>query len=224
MRVLVAEDNKKLAASLKKGLEQEGYSVDCSHDGKEAESIARSFSDSYDLIILDIMLPERDGITVCRRLRDSGIATPVLMLTARDGLDDRVQGLDSGADDYVVKPFSFEELTARIRALLRRPRSLVPAVLEQGGIVLDPAHRKVTVSGEEISLTLKEFRLLELFMVHPGQVLSREQIVEHLWDFDSELFSNAVDVHIKNLRRKLTGDRDAQTIETVRGVGYRFKV
>ena len=223
MHILVVEDNKKLAASLSAGLEQEGYTVDCESNGSEALNVLTGLSESYDLVIMDIMLPGMDGIAVCKGARAAGVATPILMLTARDGVDARVAGLDSGADDYLAKPFSFSELSARIRALLRRPRSTVEPTLRAGDIELDPARRSVRVAGEEITVTLKEFQLLRLLMMHRGQVLSREQIVEHLWDLGSDLYSNAVDVHVKNLRKKIGRQGDEQTIETVRGVGYRLK-
>ena len=223
MRVLIAEDNRKLAASLRKGLEQEGYSVDCTYNGNDAEALVKRSPGVYDLLILDIMLPGRDGVQVCRNIRRGHLSLPVIMLTARDAVEDRISGLDSGADDYLTKPFSFGELTARIRALLRRPGQTTPMVLEVGPITLDPAARVVRVSGTEVTLTLKEFKLLELLMRNSNQVLSREQIVDKLWDFDADPYSNVVDVHVKNLRKKLFGATNGQVIETIRGVGYRLK-
>lgn len=223
MRILVVEDNRKLAASLRDGLKQEGYVVECVYDGVSAEQQIASFSEDYDLVILDIMLPQRDGMTVCRNLRSQKIRLPILMLTAKDTVRDRVTGLDIGADDYLVKPFSFDELTARIRALLRRPREQVPVVLQAGPITLDSTTQDVTVNGTSVALTLKEFRLLELLMRHPKQVLSREQILNSLWDYEADWGSNVIDVHVKNLRKKLFGTGKNDTIETIRGVGYRLK-
>jgi DNA-binding response OmpR family regulator len=223
MRILVVEDNQKLAASLQDGLKQEGYVAECIYDGISAEEQISTFPEDYDLIILDIMLPGRDGIAVCRNLRSQRIRVPILMLTARDTVRDRVTGLDIGADDYLIKPFSFDELTARIRALLRRPREQVPVILQAGPIELDTTTQEVRVNGASIPLTLKEFRLLELLMRHPKQVLSREQILNSLWDYDADWGSNVIDVHVKNLRKKLFGTGKNDTIETIRGVGYRLK-
>jgi two-component system OmpR family response regulator len=223
VRVLVVEDNVKLAASLRKGLQQEGYAVDVALDGVEAERLVEAVGDGYDALLLDIMLPKRDGITVCRNLRASGNHVPVLMLTARDAVADRVGGLDTGADDYLTKPFSFEELAARLRALLRRPRDRGAVVLRAGGVELDPATREVTAGGRPVELTVKEFRLLELFLRHPRQVLSREQIAASLWDLGFEGESNVIEVHVKNVRRKLSKAVQREYIETIRGAGYRFK-
>jgi len=223
MRILVVEDNQKLAASIKQGLEQEGYAADCAYEGREAESQISRFHEDYDLVILDLMLPGRDGMEICRNVRRAGVRLPILMLTAKDTVRDRVSGLDVGADDYLIKPFSFDELAARVRALLRRPREHVPVVLESGRVSLDTTTQEVRVDGSEVVLTLKEFRLLELFMRHPGQVLSREQILSSLWDFDADWGSNVIDVHVKNLRKKLFGSGKDDAIETIRGVGYRLK-
>ncbi len=223
MRILIVEDNEKLAASLRDGLKQEGYVAECVHDGISAEEQVTTFPDDYDLVVLDIMLPGRDGIEVCRNLRAQKIRVPILMLTAKDTVHDRVTGLDIGADDYLIKPFSFDELTARIRALLRRPREQVPVVLQAGAVELDTTTQGVKVNGVEVVLTLKEFRLLELLMRHPQQVLSREQILNSLWDYDADWGSNVIDVHVKNLRKKLFGTGKNDTIETIRGVGYRLK-
>ena len=223
MRILVVEDNQKLAASLRDGLKQEGYVAECVHDGVSAEDQITTFPEDYDLILLDIMLPGRDGITVCKNLRSKKVRVPILMLTAKDTVRDRVMGLDIGADDYLVKPFSFDELTARVRALLRRPREQVPVVLQAGAIALDTTTQEVMVNGSACTLTLKEFRLLELLMRHPNQVLSREQILNSLWDYDADWGSNVIDVHVKNIRKKLFGTGKNDTIETIRGVGYRLK-
>jgi two-component system, OmpR family, response regulator len=223
MRILIVEDNRKLAASLEKGLKQEGYVAQSIHDGGEAENLLSRFHADYDLVVLDVMLPGRDGLSICRTLRRKGVRLPILMLTAKDTVRDRVNGLDVGADDYLIKPFSFEELAARVRALLRRPAETVPVVISAGPVSLDTASQKVCVHDAEIALTLKEYRLLELFMRHPGQVLSREQILASLWDFEADWGSNVVDVHVKNLRKKLFGTGSDGTIETIRGVGYRIK-
>jgi DNA-binding response OmpR family regulator len=197
--------------------------VDCLFDGASGQRRIEIHHEDYDLVILDIMLPEKDGIEVCRDIRSQNINLPILMLTARDSTEDKITGLDSGADDYIVKPFAFKELLARIRALLRRPTSAVPPELKAGDLVLDSSTRRVYRGGKEIPLTSKEFGLLEYLMLNAGQVLQRDQILSHLWDFDFDSFSNVVDVHIKNLRNKLDRGRQEVTIETVRGVGYRFK-
>ncbi|HUX12419.1 MAG TPA: response regulator transcription factor [Spirochaetia bacterium] len=223
MRLLVVEDNRKLAQSLKKGLQQEGYAVDLAFDGVEGEELIKNLHGEFDIVILDIMLPRRDGVTVCRNLRTAGITIPVLMLTARDEVQDRVAGLDAGADDYLPKPFSFDELTARIRALSRRPREKAALVLRAGSVELNTAEHEVVVSGETVPVTLKEYRMLELLMRHPNQVLSREQISSSLWDFEFDGYSNVIDVHVKNLRKKLSEKGNEEFIETIRGVGYRIK-
>jgi two-component system OmpR family response regulator len=228
MKLLLVEDNEKLARSLKKGLEADGYAVDGEADGKAAFELGVARDAAYDLAILDLMLPRMDGMEICRRWRGRGVDFRVLMLTARDSVEDRVAGLDAGADDYLPKPFSFDELSARIRALLRRPRESLPAEYGAGGIEIDPATHRATVAGRDASLTLKEFRLLELFVRNPGRVLTRENIVAKLWDFEFDGFSNVVDVHVKNLRKKIESLRgeagkEDEAIETVRGLGYRFK-
>jgi DNA-binding response OmpR family regulator len=222
MRILVAEDNPKLSAALKTGLEREGYAVDTAADGVQAEALIKRFADGYGLVVLDIMLPGRDGFAVCRGVRKAGIPVPVLALTARDSVDDRVAGLDAGMDDYMVKPFAFEELKARIRALLRRPRQETGNSLSAAGISLDAGAFRVRAPGGDVKLTRKEFRLLELLMRHRGQVLSREQIVRKLWGAEGDPGSNAVDVHVKNLRRKLIEGGGGEVVETIRGLGYRF--
>ncbi|MGO9409527.1 MAG: response regulator transcription factor [Spirochaetia bacterium] len=224
MRILVVEDNAKLAASLKKGLQQEGYAVDVALDGTEGQRLADGAGEGYDAIILDIMLPGIDGMTICRNIRESGSRVPVLVLTARGGVQDRVEGLDAGADDYLAKPFAFEELAARIRALLRRPAVPVVTVLRAGDLEMNAATREVTVKGRPIELTTKEFGLLELLMRHPKQVLSRTQITMHLWDQEFDGASNVVEVHIRNVRRKLSQAGKHGQIQTVRGAGYRFAI
>lgn len=223
MKILVIEDNEKMARSLKKGLENEGFAVDTLFDGESGQRRIESRHDDYDLIILDIMLPSKNGLDVCRDIRQKEINLPILMLTAKDATEDKISGLDCGADDYMVKPFSFEELTARARALLRRPSPVLPIELESHGITLNSASRKVAYFDREISLTLKEFGLLEYFMRHPGQVLTREKILDNLWDFSFDSFSNIVDVHVKNLRNKFDKNDGKKLFETIRGVGYRFK-
>jgi DNA-binding response OmpR family regulator len=225
MRILIIEDQEKLANSIKKGLEGMGYAVDIMSDGASGlRRILASWQD-YDLIILDIMLPEIDGITLCKKMRSENIMTPVLMLTARDTVENKIEGLDVGADDYLVKPFEFAELTARIRALLRRPKQLLDTELSGAGIQLDTIKHIVTKDGKEIKLTSKEFAILEMFLRNQNQVLSRDKIIAHVWDFNYDTFSNIVDVHIKNLRKKLEDKKSTQhqnVFETVHGVGYRF--
>ena len=223
MRILIIEDEAKLAKSLKLGLEQEGYAVDYLLDGESGQQRLELSSNDYDLVILDVMLPGKDGISVCRYWREKNITTPVLMLTARDVVSDKITGLDAGADDYLVKPFSFAELVARVRALLRRPTESLPVILRAGDIQLDTSTQKVTLGDNELRLTLKEFSLLEYLMRNPNQVITREQLLSHAWDFAFDSFSNVVDVHIKNLRKKLNEHSKKEYIETVRGLGFRFK-
>jgi two-component system OmpR family response regulator len=221
MRVLVVEDEVKLAGLLKRGLEEEGYAVDIATDGSEA--IWMGTENPYDAVLLDVMLPDADGFEVCRRLRDAGRWSPVLMLTARDAVEDRVAGLDAGADDYLTKPFSFAELLARLRALLRRGATERPAELRVGDLVLDPATHRVTRGGVHVDLTRKEFALLEYFMRHPGEVLSRTSLIEHVWDFAFEGDSNVVDVYVRYLREKIDRPYGRRSLETIRGSGYRLR-
>jgi DNA-binding response OmpR family regulator len=223
MKIFIVEDSKKLADSLKKGLENEGYNVDCYYDGESGEKQLKLNYQDYDLAIFDIMLPKKNGIEVCHDIRNYGINIPVLMLTARNSMNDKVTGLDSGADDYLAKPFEFEELLARIRALLRRPRTALPPELKLKDLVLNPATTKVYRSEKEIPLTLKEFRLLEYFMRNAGITLTREDILNSLWDYDFASFSNVVDVHVKNLRKKVDGGHKEKLFQTVWGVGYKLK-
>ena len=223
MRILIVEDEEKLAQSLKKGLEKEGFAVDYIMDGDAGERRIIVSHKDYDLIILDLMLPGKDGFQICRDVREQQITTPILVLTARDATEDKVSALDAGADDYLVKPFSFEELMARVRALLRRPEQALPNELVVKDLHLDTTSRTVTRKGKEINLTLKEFNLLEYLMRHADQVLTREQILDHLWDFAFDSFSNVVDVHVKNLRKKIDGNQHEKLLETIRGVGYRIK-
>ncbi|MBU6427242.1 response regulator transcription factor [Patescibacteria group bacterium] len=223
MRILIIEDNQKLAHSLKRGFEQEGYATDCAFDGAEGEKILTINGRDYDAVVLDISLPIKDGLELCRIARKLEIMTPIIMLTARDTVDDKITGLDYGADDYMVKPFSFEELLSRIRALARRPRQVLRPVLEAGGLSLDSARREVFVSGRRLDLTLTEFRLLELFMRNSGKVIDRQKIIDSVWDSSFNIFSRAMDVHINNLRGKLGKATDENIIETIRGVGYKLK-
>jgi two-component system OmpR family response regulator len=221
MRALIVEDEAKMAALLRRGLVEEGYAADVAGSGEDALWMARATP--YDAIVLDVMLPGVDGFAVCRKLRESGVWTPVLMLTARDRVQDRVAGLDTGADDYLTKPFSFAELLARLRALTRRDPLERPTVLEVGSLRLDPAARQVWRGDVEIELSAKEFALLETFMRRPGQVLTRLDLLEHAWDYAYENRSNVVDVYVRYLREKVDRPFGASSIETVRGVGYRLR-
>ena len=221
MRVLVVEDDVKMAALLRRGLVEEGLSADLARTGDDALWMAAATE--YDAIVLDVMLPGPDGFEVCRRLREAGRWAPVLMLTARDAVEDRVTGLDAGADDYLTKPFSFAELLARLRALARRPPLERPAVVEVGDLRLDPATRQVWRDGTEIDLSAKEFALLETFMRRPGEVLSRYQLLEHCWDYGYENRSNVVDVYVRYLREKVDRPFGRTSLETVRGAGYRLR-
>jgi two-component system OmpR family response regulator len=221
MRVLVVEDDLKMAGLLHRGLSEEGLSADIARTGDDALWMARATE--YDTIVLDVMLPGTNGFEVCRRLRELGTWTPVLMLTARDSVEDRVSGLDAGADDYLLKPFSFAELLARLRALTRRGPSERPAVLEVGSLRLDPATRQAWRSDVEIDLSAKEFALLETFMRRPGDVLTRLDLLEHAWDFGYENKSNVVDVYVGYLRGKIDRPFGTDSLETVRGVGYRLR-
>lgn len=218
MRILVVEDEAKIARFIKKGLSEDGYAVDVARNGEEALSFAASAP--YDVVILDLMLPRIDGITVCRRLRESDLSVSILILTAKDSVEDRVAGLDAGADDYLVKPFAFAELLARIRALLRRPKGLSHNLLQVGDLELDVAMRRVVRAGSAIELTPKEYSLLEYVMRNRGQVLTRTQILEHVWNYDFYAGSNIVDVYIRYLRKKIDEEHEEKLIKTIRGVGY----
>lgn len=220
MRILIVEDNRRLNNSLKMSLAEDGYAVDVAFDGVEGEELAEMTP--FDAIILDIMLPKRDGITVCKDLRLQHVNTPILMLTARDTVEDRVLGLDSGADDYLVKPFALNELRARLRALLRRDSADKSALLTVGDLVLDPANHQVTRAGQPIELTTKEFALLEYFMRSPNRLISREMAEDHIWNYDFEGTSNVVDVYVRRLRRKIDDPFPVKLFETVRGAGYRL--
>jgi two-component system OmpR family response regulator len=221
MRVLVVEDSVKLASLLRRGLQGEGLATDVAGKGEDALWMAGSTE--YDAIVLDVMLPGIDGFETCRRLRDDGVWAPVLMLTARDAVSDRVAGLDGGADDYLTKPFSFVELLARLRALARRGPVERPAVLEVGSLRLDPASRRAWRGETEVGLSTKEFALLETFMRRPGDVLSRFQLLEAAWDYEYENRSNIVDVYVRYLRGKIDKPFRVRSIETVRGAGYRLR-
>jgi two-component system, OmpR family, response regulator len=221
MRALVVEDELKMAALIRRGLVEEGYAADVARSGEDAIDMARATP--YDAIVLDVMLPGLGGFEVCRELRASGVWTPILMLTARDGVQDRVAGLDAGADDYLTKPFSFAELLARLRALARRGQAERPTVLAAGSLRLDPATRRVWRGDADIALSAKEFALLETFLRRPGQVLSRLELLEHAWDYAYENRSNIIDVYVGYLRAKIDRPFGRHSIETVRGVGYRLR-
>src|ERR1700690_1446076 len=220
MRILLIEDNHRLSDSLRATLIEDGYAVDVAYDGLEGEDMA--LLTPYDVIVLDIMLPKRDGIEVCRSLRDQKNITPILMLTARDALDDRVLGLDSGADDYLVKPFEIKELRARLRALLRREMGNKSGDLLIEDLRLDPATHYVWREEKSIDLTAKEYALLEYMMRNPNRLITREMVIAHLWDYDQSIASNVVDVYIRRLRRKVDDPFNVKLIETVRGAGYRL--
>ncbi len=221
MRALVVEDELKMAALIRRGLVEEGYAADVARTGEEALWMARATP--YDAIVLDLMLPGRSGLEVCKALRESGVWSPILILTARDGVEDKISGLDSGADDYLSKPFSFAELLARLRALTRRGPTERPAVLEVGSLRLDPARKEAWRGDKEIELSAKEFSLLETFMRRPGDVLTRLDLLEHAWDYGYENKSNVVDVYVRYLREKIDRPFGLDSIETVRGTGYRLR-
>ena len=221
MRVLVVEDEEKLSTLIRRGLVEQGFAVDVTDRGEDALWMAGSAE--YDAVVLDVMLPGIDGFATCRRLREDEVWVPILMLTARDAVDDRVAGLDGGADDYLTKPFEFPELYARLRALVRRGPEPRPAVLESEGLRLDPAARTVARDGAPIELSRIEFAMLETFMRRPGLALSRLQLIEHVWDRDYENRSNVVDVYVRYLREKIDEPFGCDSIETVRGVGYRWR-
>ena len=221
MRVLIVEDEPKMASLIRRGLREEGYAADVAGTGNDALWMAGATE--YDAIVLDVLLPGTSGFDVCRELRRSGVWSPVLMLTARDSVDDRVAGLDAGADDYLTKPFSFVELLARLRALARRPPLERPTVLEVGDLRLNPATHQAWRGDAELELSAKEFRILEAFMRRPGHVLSRLHLLEHCWDYGYENRSNVVDVYVRYLREKIDRPFGLESIETVRGAGYRLR-
>ena len=221
MRILLVEDEEELAKSLMRGLSQRGYAVDHLAEGAPAVDRISLYRNEYDLVILDLMLPDLDGLAVCQNVRDAGVKTPILVLSAKGETEDKITLLRSGADDYVVKPFSFQELLARIQALMRRPEEVVPDVLSVGEFTLNKSTHAVFRGEEQLTLTLKEFMLLEYLMRHPNQVVKRDEILDHAWEFDFSSLSNIVDVHVKNLRKKIGSDGDS-IIKTIRGVGYQF--
>jgi DNA-binding response OmpR family regulator len=221
VRILLVEDNHRLSNSLLQSLVEDGYAVDSAYDGLEGEEMAQVYP--YDAIILDIMLPKKNGLEVCRELRNQRVNVPILMLTARDTVEDRVSGLDSGADDYLVKPFAMEELRARLRALLRRKSDNKSSLLKVGDLTLDPATHAVERAGQAVGLTAKEFSLLEYLMRNANRVVTRSMVENHIWSYDFQASSNVVDVYVRRLRRKLDDPFDDKLIETVRGVGYRLR-
>jgi two-component system copper resistance phosphate regulon response regulator CusR len=218
VRVLLVEDEPRVAGFIAKGLREQAYAVDNARDGEEAVYYAGV--NQYDLVILDVMLPVKDGYAVCRELRGSGLRTPILMLTARDAVDDRVRGLDCGADDYLTKPFDFKELLARLRALARRSAEVRPAVVRIADLTLDTASHAVSRAGRPVSLTTKEYALLEFLTLNQNRVLNREQIAEHVWDENFDPFSNVIDVYIRRLRTKIDAGFEQPLIHTRRGAGY----
>ncbi len=218
MRILIVEDERRLSDIIKKGFIEDGFAVDQAFDGEEGQYLAES--EDYDLIVLDLMLPKIDGIEVCKNLRKKEIKTPILMLTARSTTEDKVRGLDSGADDYITKPFSFIEFRSRVHALIRRSHQEGSPVLQINGLTLDPLKHKVIRDGKDISLTPKEFSILELLMRHKGEVVTRTMIIEHVWDYDFDGMSNVVDVFVVTLRKKIDSGFKAKVIKTVHGVGY----
>jgi two-component system OmpR family response regulator len=222
VRVLIVEDDLKMASLIRRGLREEGLAADVAVKGEDALWMAGSIE--YNAIILDVLLPGIDGFETCKRIRADGVSAPVIMLTARDGVEDRIAGLDGGADDYLIKPFSFAELLARLRALARREVIQRPPVLAVGELRLDPATRQTWRGDTEIFLSAKEFAILEMFMRRPGEVLSRYQLLEQVWDYDYENRSNIVDVYVRYLREKIDRPFGEQSIETVRGAGYRLRV
>jgi heavy metal response regulator len=218
VRLLVVEDENKVASFIKKGLEEEGYAVDLAADGEAG--LAMALARVHDLIILDIRLPKLDGLQVLQMLRQDKITTPVLLLTVRATIEDKVLGLDAGADDYLTKPFAFQELVARVRALLRRRAETEPTILQVSDLSLDPARRTVTRGGAKIDLTAREFSLLDYFMRNPGRVLTRTMIAEHVWDYSFDTSTNIIDVYVNYLRKKIDAEREPKLLHTVRGVGY----
>jgi heavy metal response regulator len=220
MKILIVEDEKRITSFIRKGLQYEGYTVDVSYEGENG--LEKAKDENTDLIILDVMLPKKDGISVCRELREMGISTPVIMLTAKDGVDDRVKGLDAGADDYLVKPFAFKELLARIRSLLRRGDAVKQLILQVGDLELDPSSREVRRRDKIIDLSKKEYSLLEYLMRNKNQVLTRTMIAEHVWDYDFDSFTNTIDVYIRYLRKKIDDGFEVKLIKTIRGIGYKI--
>jgi heavy metal response regulator len=221
MRILLVEDDRKVASFIRKGLTEEGYAVDVAHEGETG--LLMGLDRLHDVIVLDVMLPGKPGFQVLRELRQAKVTTPVLLLTARDAVEDKVQGLDAGADDYLTKPFAFAELLARVRALLRRGKSAQSPALQVADLTLDPAARTVKRGGETIPLTNREFALLEYFLRNPGRVLTRTRIAEHVWDYSFDAGTNVIDVYVNYLRKKVDAGREPKLIHTVRGAGYVLK-
>lgn len=222
MKLLVVEDEVKLGRAVKAGLEQDGYAVDLLHTADDG--LAYAETENYDVILLDRMLPGgQDGLDICRSIRAAGNTTPVLMLTAKGELEDRVTGLDDGADDYLVKPFEFEELLARVRALVRRPKQAVGLTITVGDLAIDTATKQVKVAGKAVKLSKKEYALLEYLAHHPDQVSSKDQLIEHVWDFDADILPNTVEVFIRSLRKKIDRPEQPSFIDTIRGFGYRLR-
>ena len=223
MKVLVVEDEHRIANSIKKGLEQEKYTVDVCYSGTDGFDLAST--ESYDVILLDVLLPEMDGFTICKKLRALHVHTPILMLTARGQIQDKVSGLDSGADDYLTKPFAFEELLARIRALSRRPKTSTQTVLKVADLELDPKLFEVKRAGSPISLSNKEFMLLEYLVRNPNKILTKDQIIAHVWDYDSNILPNTIEVYVRNLRKKIDKPFNGKNplLHTVRGFGYKIE-
>lgn len=223
MKILIVEDEVKLAEAIKEGLALEGHTVDTLDDGLRGETRILMCRNDYDVIILDLMLPGKNGFDICKNVRDHGVILPILILTARSSIDDKVLALNSGADDYMVKPFSIQELIARLHALLRRPQQTRPEVLRVRDLTLNPITREVIRGEERIDLTLKEFEFLLYLMKHVNQVMGREDIFSHLWDFADSSMSNVIDAHIKNLRKKIDDGHSHKLLETIRGIGYAIK-
>jgi len=222
MRILIAEDDSRVASFIRRGLREENYAVDAAVDGEEALFLAQT--NEYDLIILDLLLPKRSGLDVLRTLRSDRAGVPVLILTAKDELQDKVAGLNAGADDYLTKPFGFEELLARVRALLRRRHDFVPTILRAVDLELDPSRHRASRGGRLLELTNREYAVLEFFLRHPNQVVTRTMLAEHVWEQDFDPISNVIDVHVARLRRKLDDGFPQKLIETVRGRGYMLRL
>lgn len=220
MRILIIEDEQRLSNTIKKGLVEEGFAVDQAYDGEEGQYLAQS--EDYDLVILDVMLPQIDGITLCKSLRSENIKTPILMLTAKTMIEDKVRGLDSGADDYMTKPFSFIELRSRIQALLRRSKQEASPILSVADLVLDPLRHKVERGEKTIALTPKEFAVLEFLMRHKDEIVTRTMIIEHVWDYNFDSMSNIVDVYVTAIRRKVDKGAKTKLVHTIHGVGYKI--
>ncbi len=222
MRILLVEDDARVASFIRRGLREENYTVDLAVDGEQGLFLAQT--GEYDLVILDLLLPKRSGLDVLRTLRAERITIPILILTAKDKLEDKIAGLDAGADDYLTKPFGFDELLARVRALMRRRGDMVPTLLRAGDLEMDTMRRHVTRDGKELILTNREYALLEFFLRHPNQVVTRSMLSEHVWEHDFDTFSNVIDVHVARLRRKVDDGFETKLLQTVRGSGYTLQV